>query len=151
MCRFAFTCFLYFFFFHFFLCFSQFVSRLFTHCSLVLIQALSLSACNNVNLFSTAMEQGKNTSSFFVILESLNALSTFYVYFLFPLVTLHVFLYFFAFFERKTLLKEEFYLVKWMKERRRGVFNLSCLIVWLTFYDGALRTCLFLEGKKKVH
>lgn len=53
-----------------------------------------------------------NTSSFFGILESLNALSTFYVYFLFPLVTLHVFLYFCAFW-KKTLLKEEFYLVKY--------------------------------------
>lgn len=59
-----------------------------------------------------------NTSSFFVILERLNALSTFYVYFLFPLVTLHVFLYFCAFW-KKTLLKEEFYLVKY--EWRRGV------------------------------
>lgn len=59
-----------------------------------------------------------NTSSFFVILESLNALSTYYVYFLFPLVTLHVFLYFCAFW-KKTLLKEDFYLVKY--EWRRGV------------------------------
>lgn len=92
-----------------------------------------------------------NTSSFFVILKSLNALSTFYVYFLFPLVTLRVFLYFCAFW-KKTLLKEEFYLVKY--EWRRGVVEFltySCLIVWLTFYDRALRTCLFLEGKKKVH
>lgn len=39
---------------------SQFDSPLFTHCTLVLIQALSLSACNNVKLFITEMEQDKH-------------------------------------------------------------------------------------------
>lgn len=48
------------FFSFFFFLLHKFVSLLFTHCTLVLIQALSLSACNNVNLFITVMEQGKH-------------------------------------------------------------------------------------------
>lgn len=56
--------------FFFFLGWGGFtISLLFTHCTLVYIQALSLSACNNVNLFITAMEQGKHLLSFFVMLE----------------------------------------------------------------------------------
>lgn len=52
MCSFAFT--------HIFFFSSQFIRLLFTHCTLVFIQTFSLSACNNVNLFITAMEQGKH-------------------------------------------------------------------------------------------
>lgn len=130
-----------------FFCFSRFVSLLFTHCTLVLIQSLSLSACNNVNLFSTAMEQGKTPLVSLLYWKVLMhwAHFTFIFYSLWlPSMSFCTFVHFW----KKTLLKEEFYLVKRMKERRRGVFNLSCLIVWLTFYDGALCTCLFLAGKK---
>lgn len=128
----------------------ELISLLFHSLYFVLILALSLSACNNVNLFITENEQGKHLSSFFVISQSLNALSTFYVCFLSPLVTFtcpFVLLCILKEKKEKTLLKEEFYLVKY--EWRRGVcgvFNRSCLTVWLTFYERALCTCLF--GRK---
>lgn len=55
MCSFAFTRFGNFFFFSYMICFTFFFYSLY-----ILIQALSLSACNNVNLFITEMEQGKH-------------------------------------------------------------------------------------------
>lgn len=134
-------------------CFSNFFFRftifsfLFTHCTLVFVQALH---CLPVTMWTYLSQRWNraNTSSFFVILESLNALSTFYVYFLFPLVTLQSFVLLCILKENpaegKVLSCEN-----WMKKRRCRVFNLSCLIVWLTFYDSALCTCLF--WKEKVH
>ena len=93
-----------------------------------------------------------NTSSFFVILESLNALSTFYVYFLFSFGYLTCLFVLFVHFWKKNPAEGRVLSCEiWMKKRCRGVFNLSCLTVWLTFYDRALCTCLFLEGKSTLN
>lgn len=88
------------------------------------------------------MDQGTHLQ-FLRSIGSLNALSTFYVCFLFPLVTFLLFLLL-CIWRAKALLKEKVLSCeKRMKKRRHRVFNLSCR----TFYDGALCTCLFLEGK----
>lgn len=97
-----------------------------------------------------------NTSSFFVISESLNALSTYFIFIFFGLIFYSLWLPYMSFctfvhFERKNPAEGKVLSCEiWMKKRRRGVFNLPCLTVWLTFYDRALCTCLFLEGKKYI-
>lgn len=92
-----------------------------------------------------------NTSSLFVVLQSLNALSTFFwfiFYFLWlPYMSFCTFVHFLKEnpAEGRVLSGE-----KWMKKtRRHGVFNLSYLTVWLTFYDGALCTCLCFWKEKE--
>lgn len=146
MCWFAFTRFSNFFFFFGFTIFFTFVYSLYfgfwfkpSHCLPVTMWIYLSQRWNRAN-----------TSSFFVILESLNALSTCYVYFLFPLVTLRVLLYFCAFWKKNPAEGKVLSCEIWMKERYRRVFNLSCLIVWLTFYDRALCTLPFFGRKKYI-
>lgn len=81
-----------------------------------------LTACNNVNLFITHIQDKHLLVS--DILESLIALSTFFFFWL-P----YVFLYFSAFWKKNPAEGRVLSCDIWTKKRLCGVFNLSCLIV----------------------
>lgn len=120
-------------------CFTNFLSFIFLlknyfhHCLLTVLRFwFKPSHCLPVTMWIYLSHKWNrtNTSSFLVVSESLNALSTFFWFLFYSfLVNLHVFLYFCAFWRKTPAEGRVLSCDIWMKKRRCGIFNLSRLIV----------------------